>query len=200
MNLDPVPPLLGGEVRGGAKGYPSCPEHQVAVLQEALQGGGGGGDAEDAARVCATEPLHSNVLDGSPVEGPVDCRDDILDHEGGDPGGPCENQLETALVDRWSWRCCLLGALGGPLVLHYRPSLVRGGGGGGGGKSLSGRGRVEGSSWLGSSVSVRRGVRGYGAHATKSPGSSYATSINTKYAKFAKPYVLGARQKSGPFS
>ena len=46
------------------------------------------------------------------------------------------------------------------LCTTVHPLSGRGGGGGGGGESLSGWGRVEGSSWLGASALVRLGVEG----------------------------------------
>ena len=45
-----MPPLLGNKIRGAAEDRPGRLEHQVTALQEVLQGGGGGGDAEDATR------------------------------------------------------------------------------------------------------------------------------------------------------
>ena len=72
MNRDPVPPLLGDEVRGAAKDRLGRSEHQISVPQEVLQGGSGGGDAEDAARVGTTKPFDSDALDGPLVEGTVD--------------------------------------------------------------------------------------------------------------------------------
>ena len=75
------------------------------MLEQTLQGGGGGGDAKEAASLRTPEPPNPSIVDDPLVEGPVDCRDDILDLDGEGLNRPCENQLETSQVDRRSCGC-----------------------------------------------------------------------------------------------
>ena len=77
VDLDPPPLLLRHDVREGVEDRPRCPQHQVPVLEQTLQGGGGGGDAKEAASLRTPEPLNPSMVDGPLVDGPVDCRDDI---------------------------------------------------------------------------------------------------------------------------
>ena len=105
MDLDPPLLLLRHDVREGVEDRPRRPQHQVSMLEQTLQGGGGGGDAKEAASLCTPEPFNPSIVDGPLVEGPVDCRDDIIDLDGEGLNRPCENQLETSLVDcRCRWR------------------------------------------------------------------------------------------------
>ena len=128
MGADPLPSLRRPDIRDAGVGRARRPKNCISVLEEGLQSGGGGGDAQESAGVRAPDPLHPDVADALPMEGPVDGRHDIvglilveLDVLG-------VHQLETALVHcglgpRW----LLLGGLGGLLTLDYRPPSHRGG-------------------------------------------------------------------------
>ena len=123
MDLDPLPLLLRDDVaHDAAANRPSRLEYRITVLEEALQGGGWGGDAEEAACICAAEPIDPNATDALPMEGPVDERNRILDIGAGQLEGPTVNQLETALVHGRLWgRRLLLGGPSGPPVPDHRP-------------------------------------------------------------------------------
>ena len=68
MDPDPHPLLLGDDIRDAAVESARRPEYLVPVLEEALQGGGGGGDAKDAARVRTPDPLHPGIADAPSVK------------------------------------------------------------------------------------------------------------------------------------
>ena len=55
MDPGPLPLLLRDDIQNGAVDRVHCLEHQISVLKQALQGGGGGGDAEEATRVRAPD-------------------------------------------------------------------------------------------------------------------------------------------------
>ena len=122
MDLDPLLLLLRDDVADAAVNRPGRLEYRITVFEEALQGGGWGGDAEEAACICATGPIDPNATNALPVDGPVDQRNRVLDVGAGQLEGPTMNQLETALVHGRLWgRRLLLGEPSGPPVPVHRP-------------------------------------------------------------------------------
>lgn len=71
MDPDPPPSLLWQYVQNTVVDRPRHLEHRVPVPEEALQSGGGGSDAEEAARVRATDPFHPGIADALECVGMV---------------------------------------------------------------------------------------------------------------------------------
>lgn len=72
MDADPLPPLLSDDIRDTAVDNPCRPENRIPVLEEALQNGGGSGDAKNMACVRKPDPVDSGVTDSSPAECSID--------------------------------------------------------------------------------------------------------------------------------
>ena len=63
VDSDPLPLLLGDDIRNAAVRQSGCPKDRVPVLEKVLQGGGEGGHAENATSVRAPDPLDSDIAD-----------------------------------------------------------------------------------------------------------------------------------------
>ena len=93
VDTDPLPLLLGDKVANATVRHPSRPEDCVPVPEEVLQSGGGGGDAEEAGGVRASDPLGSDIAGALPVEGLVDRGCDVV--------GLVVAELENHVVDEF---------------------------------------------------------------------------------------------------
>ena len=78
VDPDPPSPLLGKNISDAVVRRTRHPKHRVPVLQEVLQGGGGGCDTKNSAGICTPDPLNSDAADALPVKGPVDRGRDVV--------------------------------------------------------------------------------------------------------------------------
>ena len=69
MDPVPLPLLLGDNIPDAAVRYTGRPKYRTPVLQEVLQGGGGGCNAKDSEGIRAPDPLDSDAANALLVEG-----------------------------------------------------------------------------------------------------------------------------------
>ena len=100
VDPDPLPLLLWDNIANAVVHRPGCPNYRVPVLEEILQGGGGGSGAKDSAGVRTPDPVDSDAEDALFVEGPVDRRRDVCDFVVAELRALVVHELAAPLIHR----------------------------------------------------------------------------------------------------